>query len=136
MTNQWIAYTDGACRGNPGPSGCGVHLLLPGGDEARLKKYIGHATNNQAEYQAMILALRELVRRDAKDVCLRADSELMVKQMRGEYRVKNENIKPLYEEAKALVRTLSKIKFEHVRREYNTVADALANEAIDEKGKL
>ena len=131
--STWQAYTDGACRGNPGPSGCGVLLIAPDGKEYRYKKFIGNKTNNQAEYEALLLALSHLVEHQANCVHLRADSELMIRQLKGIYKVKNENIIPLFKEAKRLMTNIAQIEFEHVLREYNKVADRLANEAIDEK---
>lgn len=106
--------------------------MSPTGEEISLKRYLGHATNNQAEYSALIMALEELVRHGAKSALIRTDSELMVRQMQGRYRVKNENIMPLFEEARALSAKIPDIAFEHVRRELNKDADRLANEAIDE----
>lgn len=132
-SENWIAYTDGASRGNPGLSGVGVHLIGPEGEEDHLYEFLGEQTNNQAEYKAMILALKTLAERKVPSVLLRADSELMVKQMRGEYRVKNERIIPLHKEASALVSQFKSVTFEHVRRNDNKVADRLANQAIDER---
>ncbi len=129
----WIAYTDGASRGNPGLSGIGAFVTAPDGTEHELKKFLGIKTNNQAEYAALLLALEFLIKEKAGDVLIRADSELMIKQMRGEYKVKNENILPLYREIQKLLGHFKKIQFEHVRREFNKDADRLANEAIDER---
>lgn len=129
----WVAYTDGASRGNPGLSGCGVLITAPDGREFPFKKFLGERTNNYAEYQALILALAELAGLGAKEALIRADSEFMIKQMRGEYKVKNANIIPLYQEAKRLSAAIPKIIFEHVRREFNKDADRLANQAIDER---
>lgn len=133
--NLWVAYTDGASRGNPGLAGIGAHILSPDGEEFYRKKFLGEKTNNQAEYEAMLLAFEELGARGASHVLLRADSELMIKQMRGEYRVKNENILPLYRKARQSCERFGSIQFEHVRRELNKVADRLANEAIDERAR-
>jgi len=132
-TSSWIVYTDGASRGNPGLAGVGAMLLSPGGKVIELKKFLGKQTNNFAEYQAMLLALEELQKQKARHVIVRADSELMIKQMRGEYRVKNENIKPLYQKAIGFLKEFSSVSFEHVRREQNKEADRLANQAIDER---
>lgn len=131
--NLWVAYTDGASRGNPGLSGIGVHVRSPEGKEFHCKNFLGEKTNNQAEYEAMLLALAFLSEKSASQVLLRADSELMIKQMRGEYRVKNENIVPLYQKARQWCDKFVSVRFEHVRREMNKVADRLANEAIDER---
>ncbi|MCP5464947.1 MAG: ribonuclease HI family protein [Deltaproteobacteria bacterium] len=131
-SSHWQAYTDGGSRGNPGPAGCGAHIIDPNGAEHPFYKYLGKMTNNQAEYSGLLLALEELKNLGATQVLIRADSELMVKQMRGEYRVKNPNILPLFQKAKQLAKEFADIKFEHVRREFNKEADRLANVAIDE----
>jgi ribonuclease HI len=127
----WISYSDGASRGNPGPSGCGVFMTSPDGDEFEAHRYLNTKTNNQAEYEALLLACEELLKHKAKDVVFRADSEFMIKQMRGEYRVKDAKILPLYLKAKELCAQFKSVKFEHVRREFNKDADRLANLAID-----
>jgi ribonuclease HI len=131
-SNTWIAYTDGACRGNPGPSSGGAHLIAPDGSEHNLKKTFGIITNNQAEYLALIMALEELVTKKAENVIVRADSELVIKQVNGIYKVKHPEMKPLHAQVMALAKKFPKIHFEHVRREANQVADALANAALDE----
>lgn len=131
-TSSWVVYTDGASRGNPGLAGAGAVLLSPEKKVTELKKFLGKQTNNFAEYQAMLLAFEELQRQKAEHVILRADSELMIKQMRKEYRVKNENIKPLYEKAVRFLENFSSVIFEHIPREKNKEADRLANEALDE----
>lgn len=131
--SAWVAYTDGASRGNPGLAGCGAHVRAPDGEVLQLKKFLGQQTNNYAEYNALILALAALVERGVQSAVVRADSEFMIKQMRGEYRVKNANIQPLHQEARRLANQIPDIKFEHVRREFNKDADQLANEAIDER---
>lgn len=132
MSDTWIVYTDGACRGNPGLASAGVFVKSPDGKEYSFKQFLGHQTNNYAEYQAMILALQELRKLQVNRVLIRADSQLMVRQMLGEYKVKHEAIKPLFAEAKALQKQFESVKFEHVPREQNKQADQLANEAIDE----
>lgn len=131
-TSSWVVYTDGASRGNPGWAGAGAVLLSPEKKVTELKRFLGKQTNNFAEYQAMLLAFEELQRQKAGHVILRADSELMIKQMRQEYRVRNENIKPLYEKATQFLEDFSSVTFEHIPREKNKEADRLANEAIDE----
>lgn len=132
MSNLWVAFTDGGSRGNPGTAGCGAYVLGPEGQVQEFKKFLGHQTNNYAEYQGLILALEELAKQQVKQVLVKADSQLMVKQMVGEYRVKNENIKPLYKKAKELEQLFENVSYEHVRREQNKDADRLANEAMDE----
>jgi len=131
----YIAYTDGAARGNPGPAGAGayitdLHDIVV--DEAMT--YLGETTNNVAEYRALLLALDKLEILNAREVIIRADSQLMIRQLTGEYRVKNEGLKPLYLEAKSRLRAFEKVVLEHVPREQNKDADRLANQAIDERG--
>jgi probable phosphoglycerate mutase len=131
------AYIDGGARGNPGPAGYGVHITGP--DEAVLDELhgpVGIATNNIAEYHGLLAALRWAVEHAHHQVHIRADSELLVKQMRGEYRVKNEGLKPLYVRARLLVMQIGDVTFEHVRRERNQEADRLSNLGMDEAEKL
>jgi ribonuclease HI len=123
---------DGGSRGNPGPAGYGVHIEREDGTIAELKKSLGLATNNVAEYSGLIAALRWAAAHGISKLHIRADSELLVKQMRGEYRVKSPGLQPLYEQARALTRQIGDVTFEHVRREFNRDADRLANEAMDE----
>jgi ribonuclease HI len=127
------AYIDGGARGNPGPAGYGVRV--EGADGTLLDELhgaLGVATNNIAEYSGLLAALRWAVAHGEQSVHIRADSELLVKQMRGEYRVKNENLKPLFLQACALIRQLGDVRFEHVRREFNKEADRLSNLGMDE----
>ncbi|HEV8394338.1 MAG TPA: ribonuclease HI family protein [Vicinamibacterales bacterium] len=126
------AHVDGGSRGNPGPAGYGVHITRDDGSIVDLKQSIGVATNNIAEYNGLVAALRWAVEQGVRVLHVKADSELMIKQMRGEYRVKNPGLQPLYEEARRLARQLERVRFEHVRREFNQDADRLANEAMDE----
>lgn len=132
MINKYLVYTDGGARGNPGPSGIGVVIYDKDG-EIVLKKseYIGTKTNNQAEYQALILGLNEVGNLKADEVTCYLDSELVTKQMRGEYRVRNKNIAPLYQIASKLAKKFDKINFQHIPREENKEADFLVNEALD-----
>lgn len=128
-----VAYIDGGARGNPGPAGYGVRIQSPDGavlDE--LHGGLGIATNNVAEYNGLLAALQWAVANQAKRVHIRADSELLVKQMRGEYKVKNAGLQPLYVRARLLVAELEDVKFEHVRREFNKEADRLSNLGMDE----
>jgi probable phosphoglycerate mutase len=129
---QAIANVDGGSRGNPGPAGYGVRIVLDDGAIVDLKDALGIATNNVAEYNGLLAALRWAVDHGVRALQIRADSELMVKQMNGVYRVKNPGLQPLYEEARALARQIGRVTFEHVRRELNKDADRLANEAMDE----
>lgn len=129
---KFFLYTDGGSRGNPGPSGIGVVIL----DERRkkvkeLSKYIGEATNNIAEYNALILALEEACLLSADDVVVYVDSELMTRQLTGEYRVKSAEIKPLFEKALGMLKAFSSFEIKHIAREKNKDADKLANKAIN-----
>jgi probable phosphoglycerate mutase len=126
------ACVDGGSRGNPGPAGYGVRITRDDGTTADLKQAIGIATNNIAEYNGLLAALRWAVDEGVGSLHVKADSELMVKQMLGVYRVKNPGLQPLYEEARRLAGRIGRVTFEHVRREQNADADRLANEAMDE----
>jgi ribonuclease HI len=126
-----IANIDGGSRGNPGPAGYGVHIEQADGTILELKEFLGSCTNNVAEYSGLLAALRWAAQHGVSDLRIRSDSELLVKQMRGEYRVKNPGLLPLYDEARALMRKIGRVTFEHVRREFNKDADRLANEAMD-----
>ncbi|MDO8669339.1 MAG: ribonuclease HI family protein [Candidatus Buchananbacteria bacterium] len=125
-----ILHTDGGARGNPGPAGLGAVLEM-GDDKLFFKKYIGEATNNQAEYQALILGLTKAQERGVAEVDCYLDSELVVKQLNREYKVKNEGIAPLFIKVWNLTQQFKKVKFIHVFREDNKEADKLVNEAID-----
>lgn len=126
------ANIDGGSRGNPGPAGYGVRIEKQDGSIVELKEALSLATNNVAEYGGLLAALRWAVENAITRLHIRSDSELLVKQMKGQYRVKNAGLQPLYEEAVALARTIGRVTFEHVRREFNKDADRLANEAMDE----
>ena len=134
-TKSAVANIDGGSRGNPGPAGYGVRIATDDGSIVELKESLPVATNNVAEYNGLLAALRWAVEHGLKTLLIRSDSELLVKQMTGEYRVKNPGLAPLYEGARALARKIGRVKFEHVRRELNKEADRLANEAMDEAAK-
>jgi ribonuclease HI len=126
-------YIDGGARGNPGPAGYGVRVEDAAGtmiDE--LYGGLGVATNNVAEYNGLLAALKWAIAHDRRDVRVRSDSELLVKQMRGEYKVKHPGLQPLYAQARLLVVKLDRVRFEHVRRELNKEADRLSNLGMDE----
>lgn len=123
------AYIDGGSRGNPGPAGVGVYI--PG--LVSISEYLGTQTNNFAEYSALIAALQFAAATRCGKLRVYSDSELVVKQIRGEYKVRNENIRPLYERALRWARLVPEFSIEHVRREFNTDADRLANDAMDER---
>lgn len=127
------AYIDGGARGNPGPAGYGVRVEAADGTVlAELHGGIGIATNNVAEYNGLLAALTWAVGHGERQVHIRADSELLVKQMRGEYKVKNPGLQPLCARARLLMMHLDTVVFEHVRREFNKEADRLSNLGMDE----
>lgn len=126
-----VANIDGGSRGNPGPAGYGVRIERDDGTIVELKEALGICTNNVAEYRGLIAALTWADQHGVGSLHVRSDSELLVNQMRGEYRVKNAGLLPLVDEARALMRRIGAVKFEHVRRELNMDADRLANEAMD-----
>jgi ribonuclease HI len=129
----WRANIDGGSRGNPGPASYGVVIRDPRGEiVARLKKYIGRSTNNVAEYYGLIAALDYAQINSIKALRVESDSELLVKQMRGQYKVKSADLKPLYERAKKMSAAIPAFGINHVYREQNREADLLANEAMDE----
>ena len=131
------AYIDGGARGNPGPAGYGARLEDADGNLiAELYGGLGVATNNVAEYNGLLAALKWAVDNNEQDVLIRADSELLVKQMRGEYKVKHPGLQPLYVRARLLVMELGDVRFEHVRREKNKEADRLSNLGMDEAERM
>jgi ribonuclease HI len=124
--------TDGGARGNPGPAAYGYVLESEDGTVlAAHGERIGVATNNVAEYRALIAGLEKAVELGVDEVDVISDSELLVKQMTGEYRVKNETLQDLWQEAKRQARKLGKVSYKAVRREHNELADSLVNEALD-----
>ena len=128
-----LLFTDGACRGNPGQGGAGAVLVGASGETvATAKKFLGHCTNNIAEYQALILGLGEALEQGATSIFISLDSELLVRQIQGIYRVKNPALQPLMVEIRALLDRFDAWKVEHVPRSENALADRLANDAIDE----
>ena len=127
-----VANVDGGSRGNPGPAAYGVRIQQDDGSVVELKALVGVATNNVAEYRGLLAALSWAIDAGIGRLLIRSDSELLVKQMRGEYRVKNAGLQPLWEQACRLVGRIGDVRFEHVRRELNRDADRLANEAMDE----
>lgn len=135
-----VAYTDGGSKGNPGPAGFGyvIELSKYEKDDARVVleehgEYIGRATNNVAEYRGFIAVLKRLKDFHATKVTVYSDSELAVKQINGQYRVKNEGLKPLHEYVMLLLAGFSSYTVKHIPREYNTEADRLANQAIKKR---
>jgi ribonuclease HI len=134
MNDKLIINTDGASRNNPGPAAIGVVIRDERGKTLiRISQSIGIATNNQAEYHAIIAALEKALELQASSVLLQADSELVVKQMNGSYRVKNADLKLLHAEAIALSRHFSTFNIKYIPREENVEADKLANRAFEEQ---
>lgn len=132
MKGVYTVRVDGAARGNPGPAGIGVVLEDSGGNTvARVGKGIGWATNNVAEYRALLEGLNLALARGVRELRVVSDSTLIVQQMRGGFKVKHPGLKPLNKHAQELARRLESIKFETVPREENEEADWLANEGID-----
>ena len=128
-----LLYVDGASRGNPGPSSIGVSLQNSNGHEiASISQVIGETTNNVAEYTALVEGLKLALKKRIQEIEIRADSELIVRQLNGEYKVKAEQLKPLFREAIQLTKKFKSFKMKHVPREQNTRADELANEALDQ----
>ena len=130
-----VAYIDGGSRGNPGPAGFGVRVERPDGTLLEeLAESIGVATNNVAEYRGLIAALEWARARGERGLHVRSDSLLLVQQMLGNYRVKHPGLQPLHANARLLAHQVGHVTFEHVRREFNTHADRLANTAMDGAG--
>jgi len=126
-----IIYTDGASSGNPGPSSIGVVIQDGQGRViSRISRSIGHTTNNQAEYRAIIAALEEASRLGAEEVEIRSDSELVVKQLKGRYRVKKATLRPLYQKVVQFIGSLETFTITHIPREQNAQADSLAHRAL------
>jgi len=128
-------YVDGGARGNPGPAGAGVVICDRADGQALLERgiYLGRATNNVAEYRGLLAGLEMALALGAAEAAVFSDSELMVRQMKGVYRVRNEGLRPLHQEAQTLAGRLRKFAISHVRREKNAQADKLVNLAIDLK---
>ncbi len=127
-----VLFTDGASRGNPGPAGIGAVLITPDGQHlAEIAEHIGQTTNNVAEYRALLAGLERALGMGIRRIEVRADSELMIKQLRGDYQVKNARLLPLYRQARRLLGNFETVELKHVRRELNARADELANAGID-----
>jgi len=126
----WTLYTDGASRGNPGPAGAGAVLCDEAGTVlAEISRPLGRRTNNEAEYQGLIFGLEEALRLGARRLIIYMDSELVVRQILGVYKVRNAKLRPLYERARALLQELEVYDILHVWRSLNIRADALASQA-------
>jgi ribonuclease HI len=132
MTDKhFTIHTDGGARGNPGPAAIGVVIKQGAKVIERIARCIGATTNNQAEYQAVHAALQYVHQHGSASVDLYADSELVVKQLRGEYKVKNKELAPWYIKIISLANQIGQVKYHCIRREENAAADALVNEALD-----
>lgn len=128
-----VLSTDGASRGNPGPSGAGILITSSDGTPLVQKAvFLGSGTNNQAEYRALLIGLEELQKLPPARVTIRMDSELIVRQLNGQYRVRSPDLTPLYRRALDLIKMLGEVHIQHIPREKNKTADRLANRAIDE----
>ncbi len=131
MAKRITIYTDGAAQPNPGPAGIGIVIIDESGAVIfEASHSIGYATNNQAEYKAIIKGLEEAARLRAEHVQVRSDSELLVKQIRGEYRVKNLALKPLFQQTQRLVKAFPSFSIVHIPRTQNRAADALSRKAL------
>lgn len=126
-----LAFADGGSRGNPGPAAYGALLQQDGKTIAEINDFLGNTSNNVAEWTGLWKILEKALELGVKDLEVRMDSELVVKQLLGQYRVKNDGLIPIYEKAKILSSRFPKFKIVHVRREYNKEADRLANQALD-----
>lgn len=134
MAKKVRVYSDGAARGNPGPAGAGAVVLGESGKVlAAIGRYLGVQTNNVAEYEGLLLGLRHALKHEATELEVLADSQLLIRQLAGVYRVRNAGLMPLYEEAKRLLRQFKKVELRHIPREQNSAADEMSNRAIDEK---
>jgi ribonuclease HI len=132
VSGSLIVSTDGAARGNPGPAGAGAQLRTPQGEVvAEVAEALGETTNNVAEYTAAILGLERARELGATDVVLRSDSQLLINQLAGVYKVKSPHLQPLHRRVRQLAAGFERIRFEHVPRERNTEADRLANLGVE-----
>jgi len=130
---EYVMFFDGSSKGNPGISGAGACICENEEEIWFQTMFVGdHETNNVAEYSGLILGLQEAVRRNIKEITVKGDSELVIKQMRGEYKVKSSHLRELYNKALKLSQTFDKITFIHIFREFNTRADLLSNQAFDD----
>jgi ribonuclease HI len=137
QADVWIAQIDGASRGNPGPAAAAVVITTAdGGLVASFAKYLGRTTNNFAEYQALLAALQYGLGREQRRMRVRSDSELLVRQILGSYKVKSNDLRPLHQRALEMIRRFEHFSIKHVPREQNREADRLANQALDSGGDI
>jgi ribonuclease HI len=128
----WVAHIDGASRGNPGPASCAVVIEAGGHRVTAFAQYLGRATNNFAEYQALLSALTYGLEHQQRRMQVESDSELLVRQIQGIYKIKSPDLKPLAERARELIGRYESFSIKHVRREQNREADRLANQSLDD----
>lgn len=135
---MWYIYVDGASRGNPGEAGAGVFIKKGSQNKFKEGFYLGKMTNNQAEYWALLIALAVFLEKfnDATPVVIRSDSQLLINQLKGLYRVKHDGLQVLYQCVKKFLDKLTSYEVEHVYREQNTIADGLANDGVDSKNPI
>ncbi len=134
MSARTVVYIDGASLGNPGPAGAGVAFMDPQGKPVlKLYKYLGETTNNVAEYLALLYALQEAHQRDIQHLVVKTDSELLAKQVHGDYKVRDGTLRLFYDLAIHMAKGFEHFAIEHISREYNTIADQLASEAIESR---
>jgi ribonuclease HI len=130
---EWLLTVDGAARGNPGDAGCGAAISDESGAVVKeLSRYLGKATNNVAEYEALLMGLEALIAMGKKRIRVQSDSELLIRQLNGQYRVRDPKLQILFERARSLLRHFDRCTIVHVRREANKLADKLANRGIDD----
>jgi ribonuclease HI len=131
--DEWLLMVDGAARGNPGEAGCGAIIFSSDGSVVKeLSRYLGRATNNVAEYEGLLMGLEALMQMGATKIQIQSDSQLLVRQLSGEYRVKDEKLKVLFSRAMELLRQFDSFRIEHVYPDANKLADRLANRAMDQ----
>ena len=131
--NEWLLMVDGAARGNPGQAGCGAVICDDSGAVVKkLSRYLGQTTNNVAEYEGLLMGLEALIELGQKKIRVQSDSQLLVRQLNDEYRVKDEKLRLLFNRARSLLRHFDAYRILHVPRESNKLADRLANQGIDD----
>ena len=129
---MYTAYIDGGARGNPGPAGIGIVLLKNNKIIHEISQYIGRSTNNVAEYTALLFLLDYCKNKSIMSLYVYSDSELLVRQINKQYQVRHNLLKPIYDECQKHIEKMNEFKIEHIRREKNKRADALANEGMDD----
>jgi ribonuclease HI len=132
VDKKYVAYIDGACRGNPGPAAAAAVLMVDDTVVAEKGVFLGHATNNRAEYEGLLQALALAEQFGARVLTVRTDSQLIARQIKGTYRVKNPDLVPLYQKAKEIARRFAKFSMQEIPREQNNHADGICNRVLDE----